>query len=150
MATSDFQLVQALLGGSIEQDARGRLRLVYLKEGAAEELAARRALAKLLRSDAPLNHQIRSKLAELFDPDVAWLEERKISISFRGRGPPTDPAAGAQVFLRVNDIIKKSGATLNRAFAEVALEFEISDEMVKRYWRRYSRVYGVRAPRRHR
>jgi hypothetical protein len=150
MTTSDLELAQALLRGSIEQDARGRLRLVYLKEGTAEDLAARRALARILRSDAPLNYQIRSKLAELFEPDVAWLEERKISFSFRGRGKPTDHAAAVQVFICVNDGLKKPGATLNRAYAEVAQEFGMSEEMAKKYWRRYSQIYGVSAPRRHR
>jgi hypothetical protein len=149
MTTSDLQLIQALLGGSIEHDARGRLRLVYLDEGSAEELSARRALARILRGDASLNHQIRSKLAELFDPDVTWLEERKISFSFRKSNRPTDHAAAAHVFVLVNDRIKKPGATtLERAIGAVAQELGISDEMVKKCWGRFSRLFGVKAPRR--
>lgn len=144
---SDLQLVQTLLGGSIEQDAGGRLRLVYLKQGTAEELSARRAFARLLRSSVPLNHQIRSILAGLFDPDAAWLEQRKISFSFRSRGKPTDHAAAIHVFVYVNDEIN-SGATVSKAIAGAAQEFSISDEMVKKCWRRYSRLYGVRTGRR--
>jgi hypothetical protein len=152
MTISDLQLIKALLGGSIEQDSRGRLQLVYLEEGTADELSARRALARILRSDAPLDHQIRSKLAELFDPDGAWLEERKISFPFRRRGKPTDHAAAIQVFAYVNDRRKKTKknpkATLVKAFADAALKFSISEEMAKRYWRHYSKLYGLRAGRR--
>jgi hypothetical protein len=146
MARSDLELAQALLGGSVEHDADGRLRLVYLDEGTAKELAARRALARLLRSTAPLSPQIRSTLAGMLDPDATWLEQRKISFPFRRRGKPADHAAAIQVFIRVNDM-KNSGATVTGAIAKAAQEFSITEEMVKKCWLRYSRLYGLRTGR---
>jgi hypothetical protein len=47
-----------------------------LKEGSAEELEARRIIARLLRSSRPLNLGFRSMLADLIDPDDDVAEHR--------------------------------------------------------------------------
>ena len=150
MANSDLDLALHLLHGRIEEDAGGRLRSVYLKEGTARERAARRALANLLRSKGPLDEQIRFWLAGLFDPQATGLEQRKISFTYRNSNRPTDYAAGIHVFGYINDSIKsrakKSGAKA-AAINAAATKFSISEEMAKRYWLHYSRVYGMRSSR---
>jgi hypothetical protein len=146
MANSDLELAQDLLRGRIEQGAGGRLRSVYLNEGTARERDARRALAKLLRSKDPLDEQIRFLLAGLLDPQAAGLEQRKISFTYRNPGKPTNHAAGIHVFVYIHGSIK-SGAKVTAAIITAATKFSISEEMAKRYWLHYSRVYGFRSGR---
>src|SRR6516162_2516430 len=98
MPGSDLQLARELLGGYCDQDRRGRLRSRYLKEGSQEEVDARRAIARLLRSNDPLDRQLRTALAGLFDPDgPPALEQRKISIVWRRRGGHIDHRANTQI-----------------------------------------------------
>jgi hypothetical protein len=146
MVNSDLELAEALLRGTIEQDAGGRLRSACLVEGTARERDARRALAKLLRSKEPLDENIRFLLAGLLDSQAAGLEQRKISFTYRNPGKPTNHAAGIHVFVYIQATVQ-SGAKVTAAIITAATEFSISEEMAKRYWLHYSRFYGLRRSR---
>src|SRR5690349_6744675 len=64
--TRDQQLIISLLCGRI---AREKHQEAYLKDGSIEELEARRALTRLLRTSRPLDLGVRFVLADLIDPD---------------------------------------------------------------------------------
>src|SRR5262249_15743149 len=88
MSNSDLQLAWTLLIGFVDE-ARQRPETRYLVKGRAEEVEARRAIARLLGSKYPLDPQLRDQLANLFDPDLLW-EQRTIEFVFRRQGTPTD------------------------------------------------------------
>jgi hypothetical protein len=69
MSNSDLQLARTLLNGFVDE-VRQRPETRYLVKGCAEEVEARRAIARLLRSNYPLDRQLREHLADLFDPDL--------------------------------------------------------------------------------
>jgi hypothetical protein len=143
---SDPQLARELLGGYCDQDRRGRLRSRYLKEGSQEEVDARRAIARLLRSNDPLDRQLRTALAGLFDPDgPPALEQRKISIVWRRRGGHIDHRANTQIaeHIRAERI---AGKAFDDAIESAVEKFSVSEELAKQIWGRYrplfENVYG--------
>jgi len=141
MSNSDLLLARILLEGSVERDARGKLRTKYLKEGSREERDARRALASLLRSDVPLDGQLRTSLAHLLDPDPPAWQQRIICFAKRGPGKPRDHVANTQIYEHTRNALN-SGTKITAAIAYTAEKFDISQERVKRVWAEYRRVYG--------
>ena len=117
-----------LLDGLVETDRGGRLRSRYLKDGSPDELNARVALSKLLRSDEGPNRRLRDFLAELFDPNPPARQQRKLIFAFRRPGKKTDPYANAHVFVEVATAVK-SGSTAAAAIADTAQQHGISEEL---------------------
>jgi hypothetical protein len=62
-----------------------------LKEGSDNELKARRALARMLKTSLPLDQGVRSILADLIDPDCDI--NRRIRFTRRRKGKPSNAAA---------------------------------------------------------
>jgi hypothetical protein len=145
MSQSDLPLARALLDGYVEEDRRGRRHSKYLKRGSREELDARRAMARLLRSKNPLERQLRDSLADLFDPNPPEWEQRKIEIVFQDRGRHRDHVRNTQIAYHVWNQLE-AGGTVAAAINSAVEEFEVSEELVKQIWGRYRRVYGRRAP----
>lgn len=145
MSESDLPLARALLDGYVDEDRRGRRRSKYFKRGSREELDARRAMARLLRSKNPLERQLRDSLAGLFDPDPPESEPRKIEIVFQGRGKHRDHVRNTQIAYHVWDHLN-AGGNVAAAITSAVEKFEVSEELVKQIWGRYRRVYGRRAP----
>lgn len=145
MSDSDLQSVRALLDGYVEEDLQGRRRTKYLKPGDPDELDARRALARLLRSSAPLERQLRDSLAGLVDPDPPESEQRKIEIVFQARGRYRDHVRNTQIAYHVWGEVS-AGRKVVAAINSAVEKFEVSEELVKQIWGRYRRVYGPRAP----
>jgi hypothetical protein len=145
---SDLELARALLDGYVEVDHRGGLHSKYFKRGSREELNARRAMARLLRSKIPLERQLRDTLAGLFDSDHApeWkCEQRKIDIVFQGRGRRRDYVRNSQIAYHVWGETS-AGSNVTAAINSAIEKFEVSEEFVKQIWGRYRRKYGRRAP----
>jgi hypothetical protein len=146
MSGSDLNLARALLDGVVEQDSGGRLRTKYLREGSPKELQARRALARLLGSDGPLDRWIRTNLAALFDPVPPGWEQRKIRIVNRQRGI-RDHVAATQIAWHVWEEVS-SGKTVTDGIDSALRKFpSIKDESsVKKIWGRYrpvlEQIYG--------
>jgi hypothetical protein len=133
---SDLQLARELLIGYLEP-TQGRSRRKYLKGPKEDE--ARKALARLLRSDPPLDRELRQHLADLVDPP-AW-QQRKLQFRFLRQGNVVDHIAKTEV---VRHVQVEFCATkhLTRAYESAALRFSISEELVKRLWESYRHVYG--------
>jgi hypothetical protein len=146
MSNLDLQSARALLDGFVKEDSRGRLRQTHLRAGTREDADARRALAKLLRTDGELDRGLRDSLANLFEPDPPVWEQRKIVIVNRRRGKLVDHVAATRVLKHMADEIK-GGSGVNAAIASAADKFSMSDEMVKRIWGRYRRTYDPRGGR---
>ena len=152
MPGSDLQLARMLLGGYTHQNRRGRRRSRYLKEGSQQEVDARRAIARLLRSNGLLDRQLRTNLADLFEPSLppAW-EQRKITIGSRRRGRRVDHISNTQIAEHVWEQVR-AGAKVTAAIESAADEFGVEPETVTKIWGKYKRsledVYGpARAPR---
>jgi hypothetical protein len=71
---SDLRQAYKLLGGYQGNDRRNLPQKKYLEYGSPEEMEARQALGRLLRSQQPLDSEIRLLLTGLFDR-----EEHKFS-----------------------------------------------------------------------
>jgi len=65
---ADLRHAYGLLGGISERGPDGLPTRRYMLDGSPEEIAARKALARLLRSQGPLDGLVRQLLAGLFDP----------------------------------------------------------------------------------
>lgn len=151
MPGSDLQLARMLLGGYTHQNRRGRRRSRYLKEGSQQEVDARRAIARLLRSNGLLDRQLRTNLADLFEPSPPAWEQRKIRIVSRRRGRPIDHISNTQIAEHVWEQVG-AGAKVTAAIESAADEFGVEPETVTKIWGKYKRsledVYGpARAPR---
>jgi hypothetical protein len=136
-----YALAIGLLRGSVEYDPYGLPRTKYLDE--SEERDARRALVILLCSDGPLDRDMRCALAALFDPGDTFLacapyvpHERKLVIQFRDRKRRTDYVRNTAIAQHVFRIIQ-GGKSWEKAIAEVANKFDLSDARVRTIWRRY-------------
>ena len=123
--TKDRELIVALLFGRVTEDKRGLPRVVYLKENSAEELKARRALARYLRaSRSQVDLGLRFAIADLIDPDCD-VEPRKIRFERRNKGRPARDAitekviadlVGAQRAMKRESVIRKLGISRSEAF----------------------------------
>jgi hypothetical protein len=140
-----LQLARLLLSGSSELDKHKRRRSIYLKPGSPEELVARRTLAALLRSDGPLDRQIRDVLANLVDPDPQPWEPRTIRLEYRAEGTPADHIANTQLAEYVLRLIRK-GATVTEACDGAADRFKVNESTVMKVWSNYrpvlEQIYG--------
>ena len=100
------------------------------------ELEARTAIARLLRSEGPLDRQLRDSLARLFDPNPPAWEQRKITIVGRRPGALTDHIRNTQIAYYIWDQVER-GKRVKAAVESAAEEFAISADRVTQIWSRY-------------
>lgn len=134
MSNSDLQLAWTLLNGFVDE-VRQRPETQYLVKGCAEEVEARRTIARLLRSNYPLDRQLREHLADLFDPDLRW-EQRTIEFVFRRQGKPTDHIRNTRIASHVWGQIKR-GVPATKAIKNAASKFAQSEAAIKKIWNIY-------------
>jgi hypothetical protein len=134
---SDLERARLLLIGYVNE-GKGRMRTRHLPEGEQAD-QARRAMARLLRSDRPLDRELREHLADLFDPP-AW-QQRKIVFKFLHRGKSIDHIANTQVVSHVQDELR-ARKRMRQAIKSAAEKFSISETRVKKVWSTYRRAYG--------
>jgi hypothetical protein len=146
MVNDDLTLARVLLDGFIKDNG---------PESLDDEREARRALVRLLRSDTPLDRDVRDGLAALFDPDnelrIAITgvipgegqllggftpNDRKLTFQFRSRKRRPDHVRNSAIAQQVHDGIA-SGLTAEKALAATAEKFGVSDDAVKRIWRAF-------------
>jgi hypothetical protein len=134
----DLSAARALLDGYIEKDGKAR-RLKYWKRGSAEEALARKALARLLRSDVPLDRQLRGQLADLFDPPPS--AQRTIVFEFLRRGKFVDVVRNTQIaeHIRARRI---AGETFDSAIESAVVKFSVSEDLAKKIWSKYRGAFG--------
>jgi hypothetical protein len=130
------RLARSLLIGFLNEDQQGRRRTGYLSKGSCEELAARLVMAELLRSNSPLDRELRAHLADLFNP---WSsQERKIEIVFKRRGGRRDYVRNTQIACHVYDKVA-AGGNVAAGINSAVEKFGVSEELVKKIWGRYRR-----------
>jgi hypothetical protein len=137
----DLSAARALVGGYVEEDAKGRLRSKYLRPGSREERDARQALARVLRDDA-LDRQMRHQLADLFDPPPS--ADRKLEFVNQRPGRHADPVARTQIAEYI--YAQARAGTVTKAIEAAILKFEVSEELAKKIWGSYrpllESIYG--------
>jgi hypothetical protein len=135
-----LMLAKVLLGGYIENDARGLPRKKYLAKDA--ELEARSALASILRNQKPLDPNLRDMLATLFDPapGAHAVIDRKVVFAHRGRGQRQNSMANTAIAWHVRGAIAQ-GSTVAAAIQSATDQFGIDDSTVKKLWGRYRRGF---------
>jgi hypothetical protein len=104
----------------------------YLEKGSDREKEALRALVRLLRHSSDLNRQIRTRLADLFDPDTKS-EPRKLVIGSRKRG---NKAILSQHYAVARTIAleRESGRSMKQALNKVEDIFGVPPGTAKRIW----------------
>jgi hypothetical protein len=127
--TSDEQLAFEFLAGRFEETQIGQVSFEYLAGDKEQE--ARAALVRVLRGDQPLSHNVRFRLAALFDTAHS-LEEREFRISFRSKGRPNN-AIALEIALYIAAEIALS-ANLRRAMGSAADRYNVSSATVWRAW----------------
>jgi hypothetical protein len=132
---NDLSEARALLDGFVIKDLKG-LRSKDFKPGTNDEVSARQALARLLRGSGPLDRQLRKQLADLLDPSST--ANRTLVFAYRRRGKQADHVRTTQIAEHVFEVSKTS--TVEVAIAHAAEEFRVSEDLVKKVWRRYRRV----------
>jgi hypothetical protein len=137
---SDETSAYVLLAGFVARDKKGLPQTSYLKPDSEEELAARAALARLLRRPYPLTEELRKQLAALFDPepDTHPAIERKISFRHRGRGRRPQHMRNTQIALRVWD--RSDGGQprkVEKAVQHAADEYGLTRDEVYKIWGPY-------------
>ena len=138
----DLLLARVLLIGRVKTDPQGTRHSDYLIEGDPDELAARRALVRQLRSGLPLDIQLRGHLADLFDPDAPAWEPRKIRIRHRSSGRRSDYVRDTQIASHVHAEMT-GGKSYEDAIASAAVKSGLSEEMVKKIWGKYREVRSL-------
>jgi hypothetical protein len=126
----------AYLGGFIETDGQGIPRKRYYAEKSSEGQFCRAALARVLRSNRPLDQQLRDMLAAMFDPSPeagSVRSERVLLTYFRKK--PKDHIADTHKALFVWERLK--AGTVNAAVEEAAAHFEDEREYIYRLWKVY-------------
>jgi hypothetical protein len=105
---------------------------------ARDESIARKGLAILLRRKAPLDRDLRRRLARLFDPPKDG--RLKIKIVGKGGGRSTDAERNTRIAAHVY-AERMAGKRTSVAVASAANKFSMSQDMVYKIWGRY-RHYG--------
>jgi hypothetical protein len=137
--TDDAKHIAELLVGRVIRDGRGLPRNEYLKEGAAEEKEARRALAKLLRNPSRrLDTGLRWALAELIDPDED-LNPRRIRFADRRKGRRSNSLADREIAEFIWSK-RRAGEKTRNIIPEAEQEFGLKKSRVLAIWQKWQPI----------
>jgi Phage integrase family len=136
-AADDLTAAWALLAGYVVE-IKGARRLKYFKRGGSHEARARKALARLLRSDGRLDRQLRGQLADLFDPPPS--AQRRLVFEFRRRGKHHDAIRNTQIAEHIR-AERVAGKTYEAAIGSAVEGFSVSEDLAKKIWGRYGPVF---------
>jgi hypothetical protein len=138
----------AYLGGYLKTDKRGIPRHRYYPERSDDSNHCRAALARVLRSDRPVDRQLRDMLADLFEPiepiKSPW-GSRKLTAGFRNPVKPRDDHANTHTawFVRKR---KSEGVGVETAIQEAIDIFGVTRErmydLLKAYKPGFEAVWG--------
>ncbi len=133
-AHQDRELILRLLRGVEDFDAGGWPILRYPEAGSIEEHTAREALARLLRSNIPLDHSIRGALANLIDPDSFLIGHRTRQIQIKTVGKKG--RADGKRYVLAEEVWQalRKGSTVEAAQAEIAEKYRIHEKTVMNAW----------------
>jgi hypothetical protein len=131
--TEDQEQILNLICGREATDQHGLPTRIYFEAGSREELEARRALARMLRSSRPLDLGLRFILADMIDPDRDEVE-RTILFKYRREGKRSNPVAEKTVAEYVAAQLEDSGK-LESAIAKAMEKFDLKRTRVLDIWR---------------
>ena len=137
------------LGGYLKTDKRGIPRHSYYPERSDDSNYCRAALARVLRSDRPVDRQLRDMLADLFEPieplKSAW-GSRKLTAGFRSPVKPRDDHANTHMAWFVWKRVA-NGAGAESAILEAIEAFKVSRKRMYDLWRVYKPLFeAIEAP----
>jgi hypothetical protein len=138
--TKDQKKIIELLSGRTVQDQRDLPQQVYLEEGGAEELEARRALARELRTSIPLNLGLRFLLANLIDPDCGDEVERRIRFEHRREGQPSSDARAEKKIAEFIWSRVQGGAQMKAAIPDATRKFKLGRTRIREIWRHWEPI----------
>ena len=138
----DRKNVYVLLAGRVVQSEMGINKIEYLEDKSPEEKAARLSIARLLRSDSPLDYQLRQHLAALFDPEEDTYPggaRRLVFKDRRNRGRYRDHFRNTQIVAFITERVEKNRPhqpqlkqrSSNRAYLRKSLESAVCDAVNK-------------------
>jgi hypothetical protein len=145
----DTRSGRAYLGGYLETDKRGIPRHRYYPERSDDSDYCRAALARVLRSDRPVDRQLRDMLADLFEP-IETLKSpwgsRKLTAGFRNAVKPRDTHANTHmawfVWKRASE-----GVGVEGAIREAVDTFDVTRERMYDLWKAYKpRFEAIEGP----
>lgn len=125
------RLIIELLCSRIVHDSRGLSRIDYLEGD--EELEARRALARMLKTSLPLDLGLRFLIADLIDPDCDEIN-RQIRFENRRKGKPSNAAAEKQVAEFIWSQ-RQTGVTMKRTVIDATAKFGLNRSRVLAIWK---------------
>jgi hypothetical protein len=131
--TRDEERTIALICGREAKDKHGLPTRIYLKEGSPEELEARQALARMLRSSRPLDLGLRCILADMIDPECD-AAERTIRIKNRCEGKRTNPLAEKTVAEYMVAMLHEGDGKLEYAIAKATEKFGLKRTRLLKIW----------------
>ena len=138
----DTRLGYAYLGGYLSTDKRGIPRKRYHHEKSEASDLCRAALARVLRSDRPLDRQLRDMLADMFEPTVRlespWCE-RRLKAGFRAPTKPRDPNANTHMAWFVWERAAEVG--VEAAIQKAMAKFNVSRERMYDLWKVYKPLF---------
>jgi hypothetical protein len=139
----DTRAGRVYLGGYLETNKRGIPRHRYYPERSDDSNYCRAALARVLRSDRPVDRQLRDMLADLFEPieplKSPW-GSRKLTAGFRNPVRPRDDNANTHmawfVWKRASEEVGVEGA-----IQEAMDTFDVPRERMYDLWKAYKRLF---------
>lgn len=138
---SQRSLCLAYLSGYTTYDERGLPRKEYLAKGSEVEREARETLAFLLRSQEPLDRELRNVLAALFDPQLSHpVAVREVQFKMRNRGQTKNHDANTAIAWCVWEAAR-SGKTISAGVAEAVERFERDESTVLKLWSTYKPLF---------
>jgi hypothetical protein len=145
----DSRQGQVYLGGYLTFDKRGIPRHRYYPERSDDSNYCRAALARVLRSDRPVDRQLRDMLADLFEPieplKSPW-GSRKLTAGFRNPVKPRDAHANTHMAWFVWQRVA-NGAGAESAILEAIEAFKVSRKRMYDLWRVYKPLFeAIEAP----
>ena len=141
----DLENAYILLAGRVVPTDLGINKIEYLRQKGPEEREARLSVARLLRSDKPLDHQLRQHLAALFDPEEDTYPggERRLLFTYRRRpGRYRDNFRNSQIAEYIRGQ-RKAGLTVEKAIEAATDKFGklgLREDMIRKIWNAHRRL----------
>jgi hypothetical protein len=135
---TDEVLALAYLEGQWEL-IQGREVFRHIRPKSAEEIRARKALARLLRQPAKVRPSILHWLSTLIDPVPGPFQTRQFQIVARGRGVP--PNLGRDIGIARFVAERPEGVQIKAAVSNAAQRYGVSLAQAYRAWKKYRRRF---------
>jgi hypothetical protein len=137
----DLQAANIFLVGNVGSENPSDWRTYYFQRGSNVDIEGRRAIARLLRSQEPLNPEYREILAALFDPETChhYAVEREIIFKFQ-RGRRRRSKVEEHIYTTYIDNYIRSGMNVADAITATAKRVVVGEKHLMRIWGRKRQI----------